>query len=168
MCQRMVSQLRNNLGNRALAAKIGDFTLWGFCSHFAAAKWGYCAAKWHSCAKRWFRICENFHRGGQLGCEMVSQQSGFFAATSWGYEIISQRSGDFARGYFGCKIISQPRAIFAEASHLWLRNLVGHEFSLAFELLFILNFLFSPFLTFLLILIIQKPILHQNKLKLKH
>ena len=39
---------------------------------------------------------------------------------------------------------------------------------LAFELLLIPKFLLSPLLTFLLILIIQKSILHQNKLKLKH
>ena len=38
----------------------------------------------------------------------------------------------------------------------------------AFELLLIPNFLLSLLLTFLLILIIQKPILHQNKLELKH
>ena len=38
----------------------------------------------------------------------------------------------------------------------------------AFELLLIPNFLLSPLLTFLLILIIRKPMLHQNKLELKH
>ena len=150
VCQRGVSQLRNTLRNWAMAAKIGDFTLWGFRSHFAAAKWSYCAAKWHSCAKRWFRSCENFRRGGQLGCEMVSQQSGFFAATSWGYEIISQRSGDFAGGYF------------------WLRNFADPCFSPVLTLFLAPNDFPSISLQFLLILIIQKPILHQNKLELKH
>ena len=63
VCQRGVLQLRNTLRNGAMATKIGDFTLWGFRSHFAAAKWSYCATKWHLCAKEVFRSCENFHRG---------------------------------------------------------------------------------------------------------
>ena len=78
VCQRSVSQLRNTLRNGALAAKIGDFTLWGFRNHFAAAKWGYCAAKWHSCAKGVFRSCENFRRGGVWGCEIISQPQGTY------------------------------------------------------------------------------------------
>nr|CAN77218.1 hypothetical protein VITISV_036422 [Vitis vinifera] len=62
---------------------------------------------------------------------------------------------------------------FTAGSHfrsgsLLLRNFDAHALSLLFELLLIPNFLLSPFLTFLLILIIQKPILHQNKLELKH
>ena len=51
---------------------------------------------------------------------------------------------------------------------LLLRNFAGHALSLLFELLLIPNFLLSTLLTFLLILIIQKPILHKNKLELKH
>ena len=43
---------------------------------------------------------------------------------------------------------------------LLLRNFAGHALSLVFELLLIPNFLLSTLLTFLLILIIQKPILH--------
>ena len=48
---------------------------------------------------------------------------------------------------------------------LLLQNFTGHALSLLFELLLIPIFLLSTLLTFLLILIIQKPILHQNKLE---
>ncbi|WKA02118.1 hypothetical protein VitviT2T_020341 [Vitis vinifera] len=85
-CQRGVSQLRNTLRNEAIAAKIENLTLWGFRSHFAAAKWSYCAAKWHTSAKRWFRSCENFRRGG-----------------CWAAKFISQRRAIFAGGYFGLR-----------------------------------------------------------------
>ena len=68
-CQRGVSQLRNTLRNEAIAAKIENLTLWGFRSHFAAAKWSYCAAKWHTSAKRGFRrggcwAAKSFRSGG--------------------------------------------------------------------------------------------------------
>ena len=79
-CQRGVSQLRNTLRNEAIAAKIENLTLWGFRSHFAAAKWSYCAAKWHTSAKRWFRSCENFRRGGCWAAKFISQRRAIFAA----------------------------------------------------------------------------------------
>ena len=67
----------------------------------------------------------------------------------------------------GCETILQRGGDFRSGS-LLLRNFAAHALSLLFELLLIPNFFLSPFLTFLLILIIQKPILHQNKLELKH
>ena len=87
VCQRVVSQLRNTLRNRALAAKIGDFTLWGFRSHFAAAKWSYCAAKWHTSAKRWFRSCENFRRGGNWAAKSFRSKVAFSQGAIFGCEI---------------------------------------------------------------------------------
>ena len=56
---------------------------------------------------------------------------------------------------------------FGEASFR-LRNLVDHYFSPVFTLFITPNELPSISLQFLLHEIIQKPILHQNKLKLKH
>ena len=100
VCQRVVSQLRNTLRNGAFAAKIGDFMLWGFRSHFAAAKWGYCAAKWHSCAKGVFRSCENFRRGGVWGCEIILQQSDDFATNLLGLRNGFTAKGRFRRGFF--------------------------------------------------------------------
>ena len=100
-----------------------------------------------------FRSCET----GVLCYEMALVCQG---ASSQLWKFSQRRMG-------GCETISQREAIFA-AVHFWLRNFAGHALSLLFELLLIPNFLLSTLLTFLLILIIQKPILHQNKLELKH
>ena len=123
-----ISQLQNEctrLQNGAMATKIGDFTLWGFRSHFAAAKWGYCAAKWHSCAKRWFRSCENFRRGGVWGCEIISQQSGDFAA-KWRFrnELVGAAKWFHSKGpisqrlLLGCEILQTP--VFPLFLHFFL------------------------------------------------
>ena len=92
-----------------------------------------------------FRSCEM----GVWGCEMAlvcqggsSQLRKFSQMVLGGCETISQRGGDFHSG------------------SLLLPNFAAHALSLLFELLLIPKFLLSPFLTFLLILIIQKPILH--------
>ena len=103
-------------------------------------------------------VCQGgFLQRVQGGCEMVSQRRSIFAA----------RRGIFAAAFEGCK------KIFAAECDFRSGPLLGAKFRrpcslLAFELLLIHNFLISLLLTFLLILIIQKPILYQNKLKLKH
>ena len=134
VCQRGVSQLQNTLRNGALAAKMGFLTLWGFRSHFAAAKRGHYAAKWHSCAKRWFRNCENHFAAEWQFCNEG---------------LISQRT------FWGCKIISQQRGDFAGASFR-LRNFTDQYFSLAFKFLLAPSDLPSISLQFLLHEIIQK------------
>ena len=95
------------------------------------------------------------------------------AAPFEAWKSFPQRGENFGDGGFSqrrmgdCKIISQREEIFAVRA-LLLRNLAAHALSLLFELLLIPNFLLSPLLTFLLIFIIQKPMLHKNKLELKH
>ena len=103
VCQRVHSQLRNTLRNRALAAKIGDFTLWGFRSHFAAAKWSYCAAKWHTSAKRWFRSCENFRRGG-VGLRNLFRSGGPISQPNLDFAA----DGHFRRGLFWAAKFRRP------------------------------------------------------------
>nr|CAN75486.1 hypothetical protein VITISV_041894 [Vitis vinifera] len=79
VCQKVVSQSRNTLRNRALAAKLGVFmlrsrktpsemglwlrklgvfTLWHFAAVSQLRNEGHYAAKWYSCAKSWFRSCK--------------------------------------------------------------------------------------------------------------
>ena len=125
--------------------------------------------KWHSCAKGWFCSCETTCEMGvwlrkleflsfedfaaakfRGGCEMeLMCQEGVSQRGVWGCKIISQPWGDFAAASWGCEIILQPRAIFAGAL-FGLRNLVNHEYFLAFELLLIPRDLPSISLQFLL------------------
>ena len=140
-----------------MVCTLKDFKVWRFCNHFAAAKH---PSKWRlGCEMEDFqgmevsqplRSCET----GVRACEMALMCQG----TS------SQLRKFSHRVLGGCETILQRESIFA-AGHFWLRNFAGRAFSLLFELLLIPNFLISTLLTFLLILIIQKPILHQNKLK---
>ena len=129
----------------------------------------HCAAKWHSCAKKWFCSCEipcqmelwlrnwEFSRFGASqpfrSCEMGAPvlRSGTRVPN-----LVSQlRTGFAAKCWFrrGCKISQAP--VFA-------------LFLLCFRSDFAPKDFISISLQFLLILIIQKPILHQNKLELKH
>ena len=114
VCQRGVSQLRNTLRNGAMAAKIGDFMLWRFRSHFAAAKWSYCAAKWHSCAKRGFRSCENFRRGVCWAAKLFrngglfSQPTLDFTAGTLGLRNHFVADGHFHKGLFWAAKFRKP------------------------------------------------------------
>ena len=140
----------------------------------------YWAAKWHSCAKGWFHSCETpfkmvsrLRNGGFQGVE-VPQPFHSCETDVWGCEMalvchgVSSQLRKFSQRVLGgCETISQQGGDFRSGS------LLAAKFRrpcslLAFELLLIPNFLLSPLLTFLLILIIQKPMLHQNKLELKH
>ena len=58
-----------------------------------------------------------FSQRGVLGCEIISQHSGVFAAAPWGCEMISQRSGDFAGEIFGCEISQALNFSFAFELH---------------------------------------------------
>ena len=80
VCQGVVSQLRNHLRNGGVAAKMGVFRCGGFCRAFHSCEMRGGAAKWHSCAKGVFRSCENFHKGGAWGYEIISQPRGVFVA----------------------------------------------------------------------------------------
>ena len=105
--------------------EIGIFHVLGFCSCFAAAKWGSLCCEMALICQKWFRNCENF-----------------------------RREGPKAANWFRSKVpISQT-----------LRNLANPCFCPIFApkdfLLISLHFLLPE--------IIQKPILHQNKLELKH
>ena len=138
------------------------------------------ALKWHSCTKGWFRSCETpFHmasrlrNGGFQGVE-VSQPFRNCKMDVRGCEMslmcqgVSSQLRKFSQMRMGgCKTILQSRDDFRSGSLLAVKFRRPCSL-LAFELLLILNFLLSPLLTFLLILIIQKPMLHQNKLELNH
>ena len=102
-------------------------------------KGGFAAAKHPS---KWRIDCEmeDFKAWRFRSCEMDVR----------GCETISQQGGDFRSRSILATKFRRPCSL------------------LAFELLLIPNFLLSPLLTFLLILIIRKPMLHQNKLELKH
>nr|CAN63781.1 hypothetical protein VITISV_033783 [Vitis vinifera] len=99
---KLVSQLRNTLRNRALAAKLGIFTLCSFAAVSQLRNGGSCAAKWHLCAKIGFaaakifaeetiKLRNDFAKDGRfcrdtlipqrllLGCETGSQRSANFA-----------------------------------------------------------------------------------------
>ena len=125
----------------------------------------YRAAKWHSYAKGWLRSCET-------PFEMASQlRNGGFQ----GVEVLQLRNGctGLRNG------TRMPRDLFAAAkifvegawrlqNHFAARGAIfAAALSLLFELLLIPKFLLSTLLIFLLILIIQKPILHKKKFRIK-
>ena len=157
---------------RGIFAAKGQFRSQGhFHSHFAA-KGGF---RRPFCSP--FRSCEM----GLEGCEMalvcqwgISQLRKFSQGLAMGLRNVFAAKGHFRSHSLisqwapcGCEIISQPRAIFVRAP-FGLRNFADHGFFLAFELLLIPRDLPSISLQFLLILIIQKPMLNKNKVKLKH
>ena len=79
VCQGVVLQLRNQLRNGALVAKMGFLRLWGFRRALCSCEIRVWDVKWHSCAKGVFRSCENFRRGWLWGCEIISQRRAIFA-----------------------------------------------------------------------------------------
>ena len=179
VCQKVVSQLRNTLQNGALPAKLGFFTFWDFAVVSQLRNEVHCAAKWHSCAKIGFAAAKHPSKWS-FPCEMEDFMlwwfAAAFAAAKWGLLCCEvalmcqnwfrscknfRREGPEAVKWFRSKVPISQR----------LRNLADPCFSPVFAL-FSLRFrserLPSISLQFLLILIIQKPILHQNKLELKH
>ena len=124
-----------------------------FAAHFAAVKWGeLCCEMALVCQEGASRLL-NFSQRGAWGCEMISQQSGDFAA-KWRFrnELVGAAKWFHSKGpisqrlLLGCEISQTP---------VFTLFLAPNDFS-------------SFLLQFLLILIIQKPILHQIKLELKH
>ncbi|WKA00344.1 hypothetical protein VitviT2T_018706 [Vitis vinifera] len=169
------SQLRNTLRNGALAAKLEVFTLWDFAAVSQLRNEVHCAAKWHSCAKmcfackypaEWDFWCEirlflfamRFAAAKQMAlcCEVALVcQNGFRSCENFRRDFYSVAE------WFGNKMPISQR----------LQNLADPCFSpvfAPFDSDFAPIFFSSISLQFLLILIIQKPILHQNKLELKH
>ena len=137
---KLVSQLRNTLPNGALAANLGIFTLCSFAAVLQLRNEGSCAAKWHSCAKLGFaeesiELRNDFAKDGRFCRDTLIPQ--------WlllGCETVSQQSANFAEPTKSRRPLFLPYfcSIFAPKDFL------------------------SISLQFLLILIIQKPILHQN------
>ena len=134
----------------------------------------HCAAKWHSCAKMCFAAAK-YPAEWSFGCEIGNfhalELCSCFAAAKWGLlccevALVCQnwfrscenfrREGLEAANWFCSKVSISQR----------LRNLADPcscpVFAL-FSLRFRSERLPSISLQFLLILIIQKPILHQNK-----
>ena len=139
VCQKVASQLRNPVQNGAFLAKMGSFMLWWFAVVSQLRNDGHYVAKWHSCAK-----------------------SGFAAAKIFAERAIGLRTGFATKFRFrrGCEISQTPVfPLFLPCFSLRLTPIL---------LRFCSDFFSSISLQFLLILIIQKPILHQNKLELKH
>nr|CAN72228.1 hypothetical protein VITISV_013433 [Vitis vinifera] len=114
----------------------------------------------------------------RLGCEMEDLQGVEVSQPFRSCDMGLRNGTHVPRGLFAAaKIFAEEdgrlRNDFAVGGHFRSGPLLAAKFRrpcylLAFELLLIPNFLISPLLTFLLILIIQKPMLHQNKLELKH
>ena len=138
------------------------------------------AAKWHSCAKGVFRSCETPCEIGVWLRKLEISRFGDFAAISQlrnGVTVLRNGTRVPRGGFAAAKIFAEGaiglRNHFAAKWHFRRGLFLAAKFRrplnfYAFELLLIPNFLLSLLLTFLLILIIQKPILHQNKLELKH
>ena len=152
VCQKLVSQLRNTLPNGALAAKLGFFTFWDFAAVSQLRNEGHYVAKWHSCTKNGFAVAKIFAERG------LRLRNGF--AAKW---LFRSEVAILQRTCWDCEMVSQQSAYFAEAAKsrrplffpCFYTFLAPNDFS-------------SFLLQFLLILIIQKPILHQIKLELKH
>ena len=112
----------------------------------------------------------------RLGCEMEDLQGVEVSQPFRSCDMGLRNGTHVPRGLFAAaKIFAEEdgrlRNDFAVGGHFRSGPLLAAKFRrpcylLAFELLLIPNFLISPLLTFLLILIIQKPILHKNKLEL--
>ena len=134
-----LSQLRNTLPNGAFLAKWRISCFGGSQPLSQLRNEGSCAAKWHLCAKFAFAAAKYPRRD-------------FYSVAEWfGNKMpISQRLRNLA----------DP--CFSPVSPLFSLRLTP------ILLRFCSDFFPSISLQFLLILIIQKPILHQNKLDLKH
>ena len=102
-------------------------------------------------------------RNGLLGCEMAHVCLG----------VVSQLRNFSQGGLCGCEMISHEDPFFAAKPQFHKRVLLAVKFLQDNEFLYfcaslILYGFLPPLLKFLLILIIQKPMLNQNKIKLKH
>ena len=149
VCQRVVSQLRNSLRNGALAAKSGSFYALDFAAISQLRNGVTVLRNGIRVPRGGFAAMKIFAEGG------MGLRNHFAAQWSFRSDFLGLRNNFAAKWRF-------RRGLFLAAK--FRRPLNFH----AFELLLIPNFLLSLLLTFLLILIIQKPILHQNKLELMH
>nr|CAN62900.1 hypothetical protein VITISV_036725 [Vitis vinifera] len=180
VCMKLTSGSDLNVSNGGAAATfpfmvcvLKDFKAWRFRS---------CEMSVQGCemalvCQRVVSQLRNTLQNGSSAAKWRSSRRGGFAAAKRVYELAKWHS--CAKGPLrSCENFHKGRLEAAKpfrseggnfrSGSLLLRNFAGHALSLLFELLLIPNFLLSTFLTFLLILIIQKPILHQNKLELKH
>ena len=160
VCQKLVSQLRNTLRNRALAANL-------FFLDFVAAKCEFVFFGFRSCEMRFIVL-----RNGTRVPKMVSQLRKFSQRGAWGCEMVSQQNGYSAAKWRFCnELVGTAKWFRSKVPILQrLRNLADPCFSpvfYPFSLRFCSERLPSISLQFLLILIIQKPILHQKKTRIK-
>ena len=153
VCQKVVSQSRNTLRNGALAAKLGIFTLWSFAAVSQlqnTLRNGALPAKMGSFMLWWFAAVSQLQNEGHCAAKWHS------CAKKWLHSCENfRREGLVAANWFRSKVLISQR----------LRNLADPCFCPVFAL-FSLRLTSKDFLSislhFLLILIIQKPILHQN------
>ena len=150
---------------------------WDFAAISQLRNESHCAAKWHSCAKTGFAIAK-YPTEWDFWCEIKLYHFAMrFAAAKW-MLLYCEVALVCQICFHSCKIplqrllqccgmVLQHSANFAEAVKS-RRALFFPLFLLCFCFVFALKDFLSISLHFLLILIIQKPILHQNKLELKH
>ena len=178
--------LSNNFRNEGAAVKLGFFTFWNFAAisqQFRSCEMrvtvlrngtrvprlvsqlpntlrnGAFPAKWRISCFGGSQPLSQLRNGGHCAAKWHScAKSGFAAAKIFAERAIGLRTGFAAKFQFrrGCEISQTPVfPLFLPCFRsVWLR--------------FCSDFFSSISLQFLLILIIQKPILHQNKLELKH
>ena len=160
-----------------------EIRLYHFAMRFAVAKWMLLCCEVALVCQNWFRSCET-----PFQMELSLRNGGFHALVVRSRFRSCEMGAPMLRsGTRVPKLVSQLRNTLAETSTV-LRNglatkcrfrrgceisqtLVFPLFSLRLTpilLRFCSDFFSSISLQFLLILIIQKPILHQNKLELKH
>ena len=163
VCMKWTSESDQNVSNsfqnrgtvvtcQLMVCALKDFKVLRFRNNFAAAKWVYGLWNGTRVPKGGFAAAKHPSKW-RIDCEMEDFKAWRFRSCEMdvrGCETISQQGGDFRSRSILATKFRRPCSL------------------LAFELLLIPNFLLSPLLTFLLILIIQKPMLHQNKLELKH
>ena len=108
-----------------------------------------------------FKMVSRLRNGGSLGVEKIAAISQLRNGGTWLRNRTRVPWGLFAAAKIFAEEDGRLRNHFVAGRHfrrgsLLLRNFAAHSLSLLFELLLIPNFLFSPILTFFLILIIPK------------
>ena len=133
-----------------------------FAAHFAAAKWAYNAAKWHSCAKGWFRSCETpFEMAHRLRNSRSALRVRLQMAITFSFHLqIEHRLKLWTPDFLSF----ETRYSMPNFSSMKCSKTVSNSSKMGCDC----DISALGVCTVVLILIIQKPILHQNKLKLKH
>ena len=131
-------------------------------AHFAAAKWAYGAATWHSCAKGWFRSCETpFQMTSRLRNSFSTLRTCLQMTITFSFQLqIVYRLKIWTHDFpsFETRYIMHNLSSRKCSKNVSNSSKMGCGCNISVQLC-----------TFILILIIQKPMLHKKKkLKLKH